>query len=662
MTRLPSLGARARRLSFAGLALSLALGAARAAHAQPMCFPSAGSVPGEPGLPDWWSVTPPAGVDDPRWRGCLSVDHSADQAQFRAMIQEVSATERYLVMSWEVKVDPGFAAPGDVLYVGLYNQDVAVPANSKGNILKITRLASTTTANGAFGAAWTAAIKYSDATTAGGWSDVTSITPPIPAWLSADGLLDATCDGGSPPTCNDWVIRLRVKLNPAGTTSATGASDPTAGLPVGTSFNLFWDLQVESSGVIIHHKWPDGPAPLPIVTDVDETTAPPSYPALSVWGGAQFGATPPCLSGIAIDGSQIDVVTNPPTASAHFISVTGTNTFHARPTNGTGNPQGVGAIKARFRIADWGSAIGDSPSWSTVPGCGAATQAGSTSVAQGGQWDLSCAWNGTGNLSPTEQCSFDPTDFSTCSPMPPPHYEHQCILVDLTAVTGPFLFSPASDYRNFDFVHASTFTRDARIAILGLPSLGAPLRDVYVSVETKNMPAVVEGTGGQAGGDGKAQGRDVLDPAVRKRLELPDGPIDEKTAARLQAMVTAGQLAFADVEKIMPTYLVHVWHDTGTKNGAGAKIIEAQPSFGYFVSHDGALTGWQHQLVGQGVTLTPMPSSHNFYRLSIAEGGSAVVTTTITAVEPKPFPLWIILLLILIILVGFALLRRKKKP
>jgi hypothetical protein len=648
----------------AWLTAALALGASHAAHAQPMCFPSAGSVPGQPGLPDWWSVTPPADADDPRWRGCLSVDHSADQAQFRSMIQDVSATEKYLVLSWAVKVDPGFVSAGDVLYVGLYNEDAAIPANSKGNLIKISRQASTTTVAGPFGTAWTAALKYRDNTTSGGWSDVTSISPPIPSWLSADGRLDATCDGGSPPTCNQWLVRLRVKLNASGTTATTGASDPTAGIPVGTSFKMFWDLQVESSGLIIHHKWPYGPTPGPIVTDVDETASPPSYPALTTWGGAQFGASPPCLAGISIGSSQIDVVTTPATGSPHWISVTGTNAMHARPSNGTGLSQGGGAIKARFRVADWGSAVGDSPSWRTVTGCEAAT--GSGTVGLGGQWDLTCNWNGTGNLSPTEQCAYDPAHFSSCSPMPAQRYQHQCILVDLTAVTGPFVFSPASDYRNFDFVHASTFQRDARVDIAGLPAVGggAANRDVYLYVETKNMPAVVDPSGGK--GDGQNPGG--LDPALRKRLELPAGPIDEKTAARLQSMVAAGQLRLADVEKIMPTYLVHVWHDTGKKNAAGAKIIEAQPSFGYFVSHDGALTGWKHQLAGKGVTLTAVPNSHDFYRLAVTEGGSAEITTTITSLPdatptpPVSIPWWLILLLLLILLVVAILFRRKKAP
>lgn len=662
-----------------GVALCAAGWITRAA-AQPACLPSAGGVPGQPGVPNWWSEAPPAAVDDPRWRGSLGVGHTANEAEFRGLV-ETDGADTYLVLSWEVKSDPGFVAPGDSLFVGFYNEDTATPANSKGLLIKMTREAATTTVAGGFGSAYSVVVKYRDATTAGGWSDLTT-APPVPTWLSDNGRLDASCDGGAPPTCDHWVMRLRVKLNPAGASSATGASDPVAGVPVGTNFRMFWDLNVESSGTVTHYKWPSA------VSDVDETSAPPSYPDPSAWGEFQTTSTPPCMSGISITGSDIEVVTTPPTGSSHQISVSGSNTFHARPTNGTGASLNGTDLTVRLRVADWGSAVGDSPSWRTIPGCEAATGAGS--VSAGADFDLSCSWT----LSAEDKCSYDPATFSTCSPMPPPHQTHQCVLAELSASpTAPanLFFSRQSAYRNMDFVTASKFSRAAKIDLAGLTPLGggALKRDTYLYVQTRNLPEKLRddapeptpsGTGevpGQAPSDsgepppGQAPSLDVKRSAeaaarLRERLKLPRGPIGSKEAEQLKKLVSSGALSLEEAAELMPSAVVHVWHDTGRKTVGGSPILEPQSSFGYLVAHDGTLSGWKYELASASATLVPVPNSRNFYKLAIDDGGSAIVTTSIEAVErsaptpeptPKPPPkgprywLWAIIVLVVLVLV-----------
>jgi hypothetical protein len=640
-----------------------------AAIAQPMCFPTAGGVPGQPGVPNWWNEAPPALTDDPRWRGCMQVGHNGDAAEARALYQ-IDGADKYLVLSWNVKSDPGFAGdpgatpstgtPFDAVFVGLYNEDTVTPANSKGLLIRAWRRATTSTTSGPSGSAYDIKVKYLDSTTAGGWSDLTT-APPVPIWMTTDGRLDTTCDGGAPPTCDKWVMRMRLKLNAAGTTSATGASDPVDGIPVGTTFKMFWDFQVENAGLAAHYKWPT------TLADVDESAAPPTYPDVSTWGQFQIGTSPPCMSGISIASSQIDVVTTPPTGQPHRISVSGSNVFHARPTNGSGASLGAGAIKAKFRVADWGSAVGDSPSWRTVPGCDAATGTGA-SVGIGGQWDLNCNWS----LSAEDKCAYDPANF-TCTPSVASRHNHQCVLVELSTTSVPLYFSTASTYRNMDFVPASRFERDARVDIAGLAGLGggATTRDVYLYVETRNMPATIddkpaEQPQGENGGEAPAN---RLNADFRKRLEIPEGrPIDAKTSERLQAAVAAGAITHDDVAKIMPTYIVHVWHDTGRKTKTGTPIIESQPSFGYFVSHDGDLTGWKHSIQGKGVTLSPVPNSRNFYKLAVAEGGSAVVTTVIESVEkqttpppvPPKIPWWVWLVFVLILIIVIYLVRRPR--
>jgi hypothetical protein len=150
------------------------------------------------------------------------------------------------------------------------------------------------------------------------------------------------------------------------------------------------------------------------------------------------------------------------------------------------------------------------------------------------------------------------------------------------------------------------------------------------------------------------------------------GRVTEKQAQALRALVATGQISYADVEKVMPTYTGYVWNDTGTtvKTATGiAKLLAPQPSFTLFVSHDGPLVGWKHALSGvAGVTITEI--SRNFYRLSVGSSGSAEVLTSIEALERAPtteWPQWIIWLIILIaililLLVVIRILKRRPPP
>ena len=60
----------------------------------------------------------------------------------------------------------------------------------------------------------------------------------------------------------------------------------------------------------------------------------------------------------------------------------------------------------------------------------------------------------------------------------------------------------------------------------------------------------------------------------------------------------AGKLTQDQVAQIMLMYIVYVWHDTGRKLATAAgpnKILQAQPSFGLFLAHDGPIEGWKHE-------------------------------------------------------------------
>jgi len=97
-----------------GCALALAcLAAGAPAHAAPTCFPPATGVPGQPGLPNWWSGT--AGFDDPRWVGSYGFSHGT--VDFNALLDTTGGTST-LVLRWEVQADPGAALTGDQVFVG----------------------------------------------------------------------------------------------------------------------------------------------------------------------------------------------------------------------------------------------------------------------------------------------------------------------------------------------------------------------------------------------------------------------------------------------------------------------------------------------------------------------------------------------------------------
>jgi hypothetical protein len=166
-------------------------------------------------------------------------------------------------------------------------------------------------------------------------------------------------------------------------------------------------------------------------------------------------------------------------------------------------------------------------------------------------------------------------------------------------------FIQDSARRILDFVHASEFTRTARISIHGLAPLAVEeeTRDVYLYVKTTNMPAVVPPRTTKAG------------RAAAKGLS-----VYQKTV-------------FESLRDTRPTYEVHVYHAIGRKNGA-SEIVEAQLPFGYVVSHEGPLYGWRHRLEGQGVALDEI--APNLYRVKVPETGSVIVKTTIEAVEKAP--------------------------
>jgi hypothetical protein len=619
--------------------------AARAVMAVPTCLPvGGGGVPFQPGLPDWWTGSAP--YDDPRW--IHSYGYSAGPEGFNALL-DATGSSKALVLRWHVTGDGGGASAGDQVWVGFYN-----PTTTVGTVFQFTRDALTNTTGGTVGAGVMSANAWTQTGTAG-WSSIS-----VPATISSQARLDAFCDTTAlPVTCDEWIIRLRIP-----TTAAAG------GVDIGDSFAMWFELDADHGGTATTDilKFPLGAATF------DPTSLPLTFPpplgsgGSAAWTSINNTGAGSCAAGVDVQAEDITVANA--LGSGTTIDPHSTNTFHVKPTNATATTYAGNAIQARLRLADWGSSLGDNPQWDPVPdpSCAAATGSASPTVASGAQFDLQCSWTLTAN----QQCVYGHT--TGCTPDGGFRFPHQCIIADLTSPSVVVPFSTSSAWNNFDFQHASRLESLARIDIGALTP-----RDVYVFIQTNNMPAKVEqappATGdnnGQGQGQGKAQVPSrMLSAAAKERLgalagAIVPGRVTAEQSRELQALVAAGKLRYSDVAKVMPTYTAYVWNDSGTtvktKNGT-AKLLSPQPAFTLFVSHDGSLDGWKHTFAGtNGATVNEI--APNFYRISVGHEGHVDVVSSIEALEPGTgtgigFHWWWILLIVLLLLLVVLIVRRK---
>jgi hypothetical protein len=368
----------------------------------------------------------------------------------------------------------------------------------------------------------------------------------------------------------------------------------------------------------------------------------------SKWGALSFGTySTPCSDGIALGILQVGA--NPAPENIINTSAAGSshadNVFFAHPSlNGT--TVGANGIKANFRIANWGSTIAD-------PNAGWTTILSNIQSNASGQIDAPGCTAALNNVCGTSM------DFSTQDP-------HQCVLVELSAGSAPppqLHFAQSSVYRNLDFDTTSVLKRQAEISVKGLAPLpNTTARDTYLYVQTINMPGPSD------------QPRLLPHEAMRRAVEVAKNPparpqpkpVDpsrggDKAAAKppqplpprvgpLAKGKAAAQEqppfpldpdlakdALEHLESAWPTYLVHVYHDTGryiVSRGQKYKLLEPQVPFGYFIDHAGAFYGFDHTIEGMnGAELEAL--GPNFYRLAVPNDGSAKIVSTITALE-KP--------------------------
>jgi hypothetical protein len=604
------------------------------------CYPLGQGIPttvGSPpqieasGPPVWWSDT--AGplpfenkkLNDPRWVGSFGQTYpgtgggAGEHMAFRALYgpdKSGANAANCLFLSWYVKVDAQLnPIAGDRIFVGLR------PEGGTALVFMLTPFPTQPPP------ASQPDVANLDFSVAGFWTGTKSGTEwtwtarsAIPRWLDPRGATTGFTRVWADRSTLRWAIQMLVPLG-------TGGSPPNEwddlGINLGTTFNLFHQVRVNQArlqnGQYLdeYHSWPP--------TVPEGIAFPSNFPNPDTgWGQVKLGAQADaaCATGVRLDYWDISTDNRPPSRINYthpwWTSPPPTqpvNDLHAKPWNQTGAEIPANGLHARFRMANWGSLPDwDDPSlkdqlWTDIRGGGDVTT--TAKIPDNTQADLKFSWQ-LQNI-PGELPDFDPQP-TPQNPNPVPKKRaHGCILVELS---GPNLtFTRQSVYNNFDVMPASEFERDAEISVRTLGSLGDTHRDVYLYVETLNMPRdVPQDRNGGRDGEDRSPGLSMR--PFEEGGQLP--PIDE-------------------LEQYAPIYRVHVWHDTGRtvtdEHGNTRRVLQAQSSFGHAVSHEGPLYGWDHELRGRGMR----PIAPNFYRLAVPNEGVATVTTTIVALErPRP--------------------------
>jgi hypothetical protein len=559
-----------------GSLLCVLLGA-RHAGAVDACVPPPAGVVGRPGPPDWTLGGTPE-VDDPRWHGASGEafpDFTAGGApDARSRLVQSGGS---LFLQLHILAD---ATPGNVSGTNFRDSVYVAFADAAFANIQVVRIAIDS-AGGTHGTRW---VKSGGAWTSG------PASPGAPTWLTDfTAWVNPPINGVA--TTQNWAVNFKIA---------------TASTP-GTKF--WYGTVISPSGLTAVHPYAwvgrgGFVEPNPPDTGLIAATWGAQFDAIGAANWGNYTTTtgtlplPAGCQGVRIESDDIGT-TN---AIPWKINTNADNTFTAKltVTGGAALP-GAGAVKARFRIANWGMQIGVGGDWHDIAG-GACTGGCLNDAA--GVMQYSCPFVGPGS----------------CPPHDPSAPSDQCMLVELSPAAGPVTFSKDSAWRNMIFGPASEFIHDAEISLVGLPPEPTP-RDVYVYVKASNMPAKIEPGQPPPGvvveGQNQTSGRDRKGSDARYRLE---------GLSSTELRILAGEA----------TYEVRGYRDTGL-GIPGSQVLTPMVPFGYMMEHQGPLVGWTHELVGVGTTVTTLIPGV-LYKISVLPGGKARVQTRIHALEPGSGP------------------------
>jgi hypothetical protein len=586
-------------------------------------------VPGF-GYPNWWSSLPATAEPlindplDPRWSGAVKQLFSYGGSPHVTLRLGTSsdASGAGVDLQWMAWVDP---ASGQASLEGVW------VALSDGTDAGLLHFSLSQTPSGNADPKTLAGTRYwYKAVAANSWNELldANSNPTAPTWATTTARQWLT----PPSAAYVWAMAVRVPIV-AGT-----FANPNSGLNLGATFSLAYELDA-SDGVTptpnaIAYAWPTQTY---MSSDDPNATPDGGYPI--TWGTVNQNVATTC-AGVGIEPG--DLSTDYP-GDDHAFHRDADNTLHAKPHNSTGAD--VSGIKATFRIADWGSQIGeftagDTP-WKTLGTSPPGVIPGAGSM----QGDLTFLWG-------ADPYWHDPAQ----------HLNHQCMYVELSSDgSSSVLFSPDSAWTNMHFGPASKFEEDARISIKGLPSLGAaPGRDVYLYFQTFNMNSL-------------SPPRSLPPPVPVTASDHGKGPgagRDEPAPATIGPLVPLPKLELDNFKT--PSYRVHVYHDTGRKfqtpDSQWHKVLEPQGDYGWFITHAGAdtKTEWkvESKLNPDATQRSPGAATSidkirpDWWRLFIDNGGFLTLTSTVTAENWPPWWLILLLIVLFIIIIAALVLRR----
>lgn len=615
----PYFGAYWRAL-FAVAAFLVASSPFSRAQAQECLLPPT-SVPGIYGPPLWYGpgatgVVKRTDLDDPRWGGAPLTSFASDGVgstiAYRAL---VSGDE--LSVSFQALADNTGPGDGDVIYLGL-------TTNAGGTIGKIVAIYPRD--SGATDpVAMNAGLDFQlfEKTSAGGSWAAGSSTPP--SWL------ESTLAPSSGPSVYTWrnspegaVWGINLKVNLA-----------TLGIAASSNFHMGFAATVVNSGGPVDFHTPDYASGTALAGSTLLPADAATWPTYLPRGTA-------CTTGVSVVGIGTT------SASGRNWVDDSANTFFADIQN-IPAPVSTGKILARFSIANWGSAVADPAAGWTQFSVSTAGDGYVPDAAHPG-WTTPAPSMGAGTARITHTCTV-PSGSTYCPVITAssPNRD-QCLLVEVKAAPGTgttIKFQNAALRQNMTFAALSSIDRDATISIKGLQHLTGQVldRDVYLYVQTTNMPE--PGTSPlflpvekMAKAKRYAEAPPMLpQPEQRNPDATGKGLAVSAQPAASIAVKDEGELPLLTANQalmqVWPTYMVHVYYDTGKKRDVGGTkrpVLAPMVPFGFFLSHDGPLYGFTHELRGLGgVTLTEI--APNFYRMHLKNESSVRVAAHITAEE-----------------------------
>jgi hypothetical protein len=583
-------------------------------------IPSAAGVPGISGPPIWFSgeATFNPNLDDVRWRGAVKRTFGSGTGgsnYFRAT-QATVGPQKFIYLTFRAAFVQQLSDADDLIYFGLRKHN-----DASAMVVRITAHGASFTPAGPPSGNNPANVAAVDIWTLSG--GVWTFQAMTPTWINqhARMWLQNAGDVLADPN-NRWGVQLRIPANTVG-----GITD-NSGPNLGTDFDMWYLIKGVTGGnptILADYRT----AGTTTQNDLDNL----DFPQPNQWDEFQLTSAAATSGGVAISWGDV-VVQNVAHGEGTLIDNHANNTFVARPRNYSVANIPAGQINATFRIANWGSVVGNpnmpdfsTGSWDYVPGNSEVTPVISGS-------DVGPIPAGT---NPPATSPIALTAMMNLSV--PPKSLHQCVLVTLSGANINFLNDAI--YQNMNFDGASMLAREAEISVVGLKAFAPTPRDVYLAIEKLNMAPngrADEGKFLQASMDRLMRRGDQAlgEKLKRARSILSDIPTGETQAERLQTMVrilSEVGVTEEELDQLFPTFRVHAYHDTGERvprpDGTLRPVLKEQSSFGIYAYHEGTLEGWASSIQGA------QRIEENLYLIPVPNDGVAKINIIVQAVEER---------------------------